>query len=179
VTGVQTCALPIWTFLNPAWTQITGFALEDSLGAPCLDYVHPEDRRRNFELFVSLIRGEQDQCRHEVRYLHKMGGFRWLEAYARLSLDSAGATLGVAGTLNDITARRNAEAELRHQADELRGRNAELERFNLAAVGRELDMIELKQQVNALSQELGRPPPFSLAFLDELDAAAALDGERG
>ena len=45
--------------------------------------------------------------------------------------------------------------------------NAELERFNRASIGRELDMIELKQQVNALSLTLGRQAPFPLAFLQE------------
>lgn len=59
----------------------------------------------------------------------------------------------------DITARQAAE-------EELRSRNAELERFNSATIGRELDMIELKKQVNALSRELGREPPYPLAFLN-------------
>ena len=43
--------------------------------------------------------------------------------------------------------------------------NAELERFNQAMVGRELAMIELKQQVNELSRRLGQEPPYPLDFL--------------
>jgi hypothetical protein len=35
------------------------------------------------------------------------------------------------------------------------------------SVGRELDMIELKKRVNALSRELGREAPYPLAFLDD------------
>jgi PAS domain S-box-containing protein len=61
--------------------------------------------------------------------------------------------------VRDTTARKATEAMLRRQ-------NAELDRFNRAAVGRELDVIELKERVNALSRELGREPPFPLAFLD-------------
>ena len=61
--------------------------------------------------------------------------------------------------VRDITARKGTEDMLRRQ-------NAELDRFNRAAVGRELDVIELKQRINALSRELGREPPFPLAFLD-------------
>jgi PAS domain S-box-containing protein len=57
----------------------------------------------------------------------------------------------------DITERRGAEQALK-------AHNEELERFNRVMVGRELDMIELKRQVNALSQALGRQPPYPLAF---------------
>ncbi len=61
--------------------------------------------------------------------------------------------------VRNITARKTAEAMLRRQ-------NAELDRFNRAVVGRELDMIELKQRINELSRELGRAPTYPLAFLE-------------
>jgi len=66
----------------------------------------------------------------------------------------------------DISERKQAEQALRRRSDELRERNRELERFELASVGRELEMIRLKRQVNALSRELGRAPPFELSFAD-------------
>lgn len=56
--------------------------------------------------------------------------------------------------------------ELRVAVVELQRRNDELERFNRVTVGRELDMISLKQQINALSRQLGREPPYPLSFLD-------------
>jgi PAS domain S-box-containing protein len=59
----------------------------------------------------------------------------------------------------DITARRTAQEQLLQ-------RNAELERFNRATVGREIDMLEMKKTINALSRELGREPPYPLAFID-------------
>jgi len=34
-------------------------------------------------------------------------------------------------------------------------------------IGRELDMIALKQRVNELSQQLGLPPPYPLSFIGE------------
>jgi hypothetical protein len=72
----------------------------------------------------------------------------------------------------DISTRKAADEALLRQSEELASRNAELERFNRAMVGRELDMIELKRQVNALSVQLGREPPFPLAFLDAQDRPA-------
>ena len=69
----------------------------------------------------------------------------------------------------NITERRLAEEELREkertlreQAVELRARNEELTRFNRAAVGRELRMIELKREINGLCERLGLAPPHRL-----------------
>ena len=82
----------------------------------------------------------------------------------RVRLDSRRTGVGADGTavriaLTDISLRKSAEAVLLQ-------RNEELERFNRAVVGRELAMIDLKRQVNALSCELGRTPPFALDFAD-------------
>ncbi|WP_404361202.1 PAS domain-containing protein [Methylotuvimicrobium sp. KM1] len=73
---------------------------------------------------------------------------------------------GVVIAHTDITARKAVEETLRRQTEELEDRNQELERFNRATVGRELDMIALKQKINQLSQQLGQSPPYPLAFLD-------------
>ena len=82
----------------------------------------------------------------------------------------------------DITDRRKAEAELaRHREHleelvnertaeleaanvQLRAGNEELARFNRAMVGRELRMIELKKEINALCAQAGQPPRYPLDF---------------
>jgi PAS domain-containing protein len=51
-------------------------------------------------------------------------------------------------------------ADLRMVNEELKSINEELGRFNRAAVGRELRMIELKKEINLLCAELGRPPRY-------------------
>jgi hypothetical protein len=57
----------------------------------------------------------------------------------------------------DSTARQKAEAEIRCPAEELRAANEDLTRFNQTMVGWELRMIELKQEVNALSAQFDQP----------------------
>jgi PAS domain S-box-containing protein len=54
----------------------------------------------------------------------------------------------------DITERERAEAALR-------ATNEELERFNRAMVGRELRMVELKQEVNRLCRRCGEAPRYA------------------
>jgi diguanylate cyclase (GGDEF)-like protein/PAS domain S-box-containing protein len=109
----QTDAAGDWTFLNRAWTEISGFSVEESLGTLFLNYVHPEDRQRNTDLFTPLIERKKEYCRHEIRYLTKAGGFRWIEVYARLTVDDQDTIIGTSGTLTDVTERRRAEEALR------------------------------------------------------------------
>ena len=63
------------------------------------------------------------------------------------------------GVWTDISERKKAEEDLKR-------RNDELERFNRTMTGREARMIELKQQVNELSRQLGKSSPYSLEFLE-------------
>lgn len=80
---------------------------------------------------------------------------RWFS----MSVTPLGATMqGVVIAHTDITARKTAETELH-------SRNEVLERFNRATAGREMRMIALKQQVNALARQLGQPQPYPLDFL--------------
>ena len=110
-----------WTFLNLAWTEITGFSISKSLGTSFLNYIHPNDRKRNLEDFRRLIEGKKDYYRHEIRYLTKLGGFRWIEVRARLTKASDGTISGTTGTLNDITEQKQAQDALRLRESRWRG----------------------------------------------------------
>ncbi len=79
--------------------------------------------------------------------------------------DAAGEVYAVGCISADITERKRLDDALRRQSEDLRIRNEELVRFNKVAVGRELRMVELKQEINALSQRLGQPPPYPVRFV--------------
>jgi PAS domain S-box-containing protein len=66
----------------------------------------------------------------------------------------------------DITDRKNQEEILQRHAQELAQKNKDLQRFNRMAIGREHRMIELKREVNALAEELGRESPYDLSFAE-------------
>ena len=108
-----------WTFLNRAWEQITGFKISETLGKFYLDFVHPEDREENARLVQELVDRKRAHCQHYVRYLHQQGGFRWVEIHAELMFDEHQRTLGMAGTLRDISERRCAEERLRKSEEHL------------------------------------------------------------
>jgi hypothetical protein len=62
----------------------------------------------------------------------------------------------------EIDKRREIDHELQTQANHMAEANEELLRLNLHMCGRELRMLELKHEINSLSQSLGRPFPYAL-----------------
>lgn len=64
---------------------------------------------------------------------------------------------------------RKEIAERKRVEDQLRQNSEEFARFNGAAVGRELRMIELKKEINALCEQLGQPARYPLNFKTEAE----------
>ena len=102
-----------WSFLNGAWTQITGYEVEESLGTPFLKYLHTADSSRYLSVLTHAIENDRDAIHGEFRFVTKDGQVRWMELYNRVTLDDNGFVLGVSGTLNDITDRKRTEHVLR------------------------------------------------------------------
>ncbi len=109
-----------WTFLNQAWTGLTGHSVEDSLDTHYLTYVHPSDRGALLDAFRPLLEGTVESMLVEVRYFRRMGGYRWVEASTRVMRDAEGRPLGAMGTLRDVTERRAAGEERQRLATNIR-----------------------------------------------------------
>jgi PAS domain S-box-containing protein len=105
-----------WTFLNPAWKDITGFKIKETLGTHFADFIHPDDRERHREVLQEVLDRRKSYCRDETRYLAADGTFRWMEVYAQPNLSSDDSVFGISGTLSDITERKRAEAEIQKLA---------------------------------------------------------------
>ncbi|MNX10867.1 Cyclic di-GMP phosphodiesterase Gmr [compost metagenome] len=101
-----------WTFLNPAWEHITGYALSESLGRSFLDFIHPDDHAHALNAYERLVEGTIDTFNTEVRLLHRDGGERHIEGSMRLIClpeDGQPVIAGISGTLRDVTENRKAE----------------------------------------------------------------------
>ncbi|HLO48058.1 MAG TPA: response regulator [Kamptonema sp.] len=124
----------VWKFLNPAWTEITGFAVSECLGTNFLDWIHPENQAESKNLFESLIKLQSETFRREVRFKklevdgelavanfqYRENNFITVEMFAQVMLDNSGEIAGVFGTLRDISNRLEAVEELRESEEAIR-----------------------------------------------------------
>lgn len=136
----RTDAAGNWTYLNHAWSELTGFPVPESLGTNFLDYVHPDEREDTIALFEAVVSGGAAYCRHHSRYQTANDGYRWVEVRSRLIHDEDGNVVGNAGTIADISDRRQAEELLADQSRilELGERQERAEREFVANAAHEL-----------------------------------------
>ena len=92
-----------WSFLSAGWPRLTGYAVEDSLGAPVDDFLHPRDRERwqaavdgrAAELFranLGMSALALPAGTHRVELAYRVPGLQaglWLAALAALALAAA------------------------------------------------------------------------------------------
>ncbi|CAD6880442.1 diguanylate cyclase/phosphodiesterase (GGDEF & EAL domains) with PAS/PAC sensor(s) [Methylomonas albis] len=156
-----------FVYVNQGFAAIFGYErAEDIVSSKTVaDLVSPQDLPMVLENLRRRINGEVENLQYRFEGLHRAGHRIYVEVHGRsLEYQQRPAVIGF---ILDVSARKVDEDKLNSQAAELKVRNDELERFNRAMVGRELDMVKLKQQVNALSKELGRQPPYALTFLND------------
>jgi PAS domain S-box-containing protein len=101
-----------WVYLNPAWANITGFALDQTLGTRALDYIHPDDQRANLKRLNALVARDEHYFREQMRFRTQGQGYRWLEVFARRLDDESGRSAGLSGSLIDITDQKLAQDQL-------------------------------------------------------------------
>ncbi|MEX1184850.1 MAG: PAS domain S-box protein [Gemmatimonadota bacterium] len=109
-----------WTFLNPAWTTITGFEVEESLGRPLFSYLLAEDATGVREQFAELVGSRTPYYRYDGRWRTRSGAHRWVELRMQLVFTSPGTVEGTTGVLADVTDRRHAEDALRRSEEYFR-----------------------------------------------------------
>jgi len=144
-----------WTYVSPQSERILGYAPEEWVNFDFwVTHLHEEDRERAVS-FCEVQTLAEKAHEFECRFLKKNGEIVWLNDVVNVKMED-GKPVSLRGMITDITERKQAEQSLKE-------RNRELERFNRASVGRELKMIDLKKEINALCEKQGKPQTYPVA----------------
>ncbi len=119
----QTDEAGLFTFLNPAWTEITGLEIGKTIGTNFVNYIHPEDREKHLTIWEDLPKKYNfeptntglNYC-YEIRYLSKKNELKWLDVECRLLISIDNTIMGFSGTIHDITDRKESEEKLEKYA---------------------------------------------------------------
>jgi PAS domain S-box-containing protein len=146
------------TYINPCLLEMCGWERAEVIGRDWFDVFMPPELGDMRPVFAQLLENSPVAWHRDHEIVTRSGSkrlIRWSNSVVRSAL---GEIVGTASIGEDITDRRLAEEVLAR-------RTAELERFHRLSVGRELQMIELKKQINELATQAGHSPPYDLAFL--------------
>jgi PAS domain S-box-containing protein len=120
--------------VNPRFCQLIGYTADALQSLRMQDIIHPDDLHADLADTERLLSGEIDAYTIEKRFLRRDGGVVWAEVNRAAVRDQAGTTLLLVGVTRDMTAQRQAEAEVasltRDLETRVEQRTTELEQVN-------------------------------------------------
>ena len=151
---------------SPSVERVLGYDPEELVGKQVFEYIHPDDRPGFVKELTRIMASPGESNELHLRFLHKDGSWRYLEAVGRNLLEDP-IVQGVVVNARDATDRREAEERLLHDAfhDKLTGlpnRALLLDRLN---------------QLLARAKRQGKAS-FSVLFLD-LDRFKVINDSLG
>jgi len=100
------------TYFNKAWVDLTGRPMEDLLKLGWADLLHPEDKDRVVDTYLSAF-ANQEGYELEFRILNKSGEYSWLLAKVPARFHPDGTFAGYISASVDITDRKKAEEKIK------------------------------------------------------------------
>jgi len=137
------------TDCNEATVRATGVPRGELIGTSFSDYfTEPEKANRIYQ----LVFAEGMAVDYPLTMCHRGGRVTQVLYNASVYRDDSGKVLGVFAAARDVTKQVRAQRVVAQQQAIEMERLAELERFQRLTVGRELKMIELKQEIESLRE---------------------------
>lgn len=125
-----------WVAVNDVFAKMLGYSLEElAAGA---QFNHPDDEPAAESRRVAMARGEVETYQHEKRYVTKDGRIIWVAIWVSVVRDEALKPVMRLAVIQDVTARKRAEEEIRRLNAELEQRVA-ARTAELAEANRELE----------------------------------------
>ncbi|SFH29749.1 PAS domain S-box-containing protein [Desulfotomaculum arcticum] len=97
---------------NPALQSLLGYSEQELRGIAFTELTHPDDIKKDLDLYSKLIAGKWDQYQLEKRYIRKDGKMLWAKLSASVVRSSLGDPVFIIRMVENITERKHAEKEL-------------------------------------------------------------------
>ncbi|QTD55401.1 MASE1 domain-containing protein [Parasphingorhabdus cellanae] len=101
-----------WVFLNPAWENLTGWSVDESIGQHVSNVLVDGEIDLLREKLSPIRSGEETQCQFEWQFQHKNRSVFDVELSLSRLTDDSGAYLGSIGNIRDISQRKAMEKNL-------------------------------------------------------------------
>lgn len=102
--------------VNPKLCEITGYKRRELLTKTLVEITHPEDRVATQAYLSEFFNDQRETLNFEKRYVHKTGSVVWAKVTVSLVREPSGVPQYCISVIEDITERKQAEAEL-HRAN--------------------------------------------------------------
>jgi len=106
------------TYVNEHWAELTGIPELQPRGDDWLTYLHADDHEKILKHWSDRL-ANRTVFRDEYRYQRPQGSLVWVYCVANPQYDQRGEFIGYIGALTNITARKQAQAELESYRDHL------------------------------------------------------------
>ena len=142
-------------YYAPRFKELLGFRDDefDNSFAAFETALHPDDRQETLELVHRHLK-DREPYDVEYRLLTKCGEYRWFRARGQAIWDETGQAIRMAGSLTDITERKQAEVALEQNAAEIQHA---YETLRIAEAEARKAVRERDQFLAMLSHELRNP----------------------
>jgi len=149
-------------YVSPSARAISGYDPEELVGRKPHEMIHAEDIEQVVSVHRQALADPDETFIVEYRARRADGEWAWYEVHTRATVDEAGASTGVINISHDITARKQHEKRLIHEAqtDPLTG------------------LLNRRALDVALEQRQGSGSPFSIALFD-LDHFKTINDTHG
>ncbi len=104
--------------INKAYGDIIGYTTKELFDMVHKDFIYPEDQEADTPYVKEMYEGKIDSFRSTKRYIHKDGHIVWGEATVSIIRDEEGKPKYYITQIQDITATKKAEEELRQARDQ-------------------------------------------------------------
>ena len=105
-------------FVNPAWAKTHGYLVEEMLGANLYTFHSEEQLRENIIPFFNEVM-KHGSNQSESEHTKKDGTLFATYMMAKIIKDDEGCSIGIVGTIRDISEQKRAEKEIQRYRDHL------------------------------------------------------------